>query len=458
MRARALAPTALAALALAVVVAGCGFGREPPFAGRRSPDVASWEDLGPLTVCQDAARIAAPSLGAAGLCTAAPPAAACAGDGDCRSRERCVCGRCTVAACDSADECGGPGAAFVCSFADRRCDRACDVDGDCAAGERCLPGRHVCRGTCATSADCQTGETCQSSSGLCVATVCASDAACGGRSCALQRVSAVLAEPSPLVDDDGAVDLWLERTDADGVPRIWHGRGDGLQLALDAAPQLDGAAPTVARLPDGSYALVFARGTDLYAARSTDGFAWSTPTRALPNARQPSLLAQPDGTLALWVVDPDGNVTRFTAGADLRFSTPVVALTPEAVRTPLWPDVDQLASPFAERYVDADGGPRVRLWFAAHGTETAPSTQFGTPMPTPPDFSVGLAVFDGERFIPDAYDPVFDRTTDFINHPSELDPAVVELGDRWLLYYRRAKPDGSAAETLAVAQSPALPR
>jgi hypothetical protein len=99
------------------------------------------------------------------------------------------------------------------------------------------------------------------------------------------------------------------------------------------------------------------------------------------------------------------------------------------------------------------------LWFAAHGTESGPSSQYGTPMPTPPDFSIGVAVSsDGLRFFPDAYNPVFDRTTDFINHPSELDPAVVELGDRWLLYYRRAKPDGSAAETLAVAQSPVLPR
>ena len=101
----------------------------------------------------------------------------------------------------------------------------------------------------------------------------------------------------------------------------------------------------------------------------------------------------------------------------------------------------------------------MRLWFAAHGTGTAPSTQFGTPTPTPADYSIGLAVTsDGTTFIPDAYDPVFDRTTDFINHPGELDPAVIAVGDRWLLYYRRAQADGSAAETLAVATSPVVPR
>jgi hypothetical protein len=62
-------------------------------------------------------------------------------------------------------------------------------------------------------------------------------------------------------------------------------------------------------------------------------------------------------------------------------------------------------------------------------------------MATPPDWSVGLAVsLDGEDFTLDAYNPVFDRTTDFINHPSELDPALLRLPDRWLLYYRRARP------------------
>lgn len=457
----AAAPLAAALLAACAAVAGCGFEHESPFAGRRLPDVASWQDLGPVTICDGARRIVAPSLGDAGLCTpAGATPAACTADADCRSRERCVCGRCTVAVCDSADECGPPDGPFACSFADRRCDRTCTVDGDCAANERCLAGFHVCRGTCATTADCQTGETCQSATGLCVATACAADDACGGRTCALQRTGAALAEPSPLPRVDG-VDLWLERTDADGVPRIWHARGDGVQLALDAAPQLDGSAPSVARLPDGSYALVFARGVDLYAARSPDGLAWSAPTPALANARQPSLVARPDGTLVLFAVDPDGDVAQFTAGADLVFSTPEVALTASAVRTPLWPDVDRLASPFAERYVDADGGPRTRLWFAAHGTESGPSTQSGTPMPTPPDFSIGVAIStDDVTFVPDKYDPVFDRTTDFINHPSELDPAVVELpeSDRWLLYYRRAMPDGSGGETLAVAQSPALPR
>ncbi|MGZ3438957.1 MAG: hypothetical protein ACXVDD_05560 [Polyangia bacterium] len=451
----------LVVAALVCAAAGCGFEREAPYAGTRVPDVGPWQDLGPLTVCTASqSRIVAPSLGSAGVCvSSAPGGPACAADGDCASRERCLCGRCAVAVCDSAAVCGRADGGFVCSFADRRCDRPCTVDGDCAGGERCVAGRHICRGTCATSADCQRGESCSSSTGLCVTTPCASDGDCGGRACQVERTGALLAEPSPLGTERG-VELWLERTDDDGVARIWHGAGaDGTAFVLDPDAQLVGSAPSVARLRDGSFALVFANGASLFAARSPDGVAWSAPTPALPNARQPSLVVQPDGTPLVYVVDPDGNLTRFAGTSDLVFSAPLVALTPMTTQTPTWPDVDALASPFAQPYVDADGSPRLRLWFAAHGSESGPSSQFGVPTPSPPDYSIGLAVSaDTATFVLDAYNPVFDRTTDFINHPSELQPAVLSVGDRWLLYYVRAKPDGSAAETLAVATSPITPR
>jgi hypothetical protein len=448
-------------LSLLVAVAGCGFERADPFAGARVPDVAPFTDLGPVTICDGAAHLVAPSLGAAGLCSTAAAASSCAVDGDCATRERCVCGSCTVAVCNSADECGAAGGPFVCTFADSRCDRPCDSDAACAAGERCLPGLHICRGTCATSADCQLGETCQSGTGLCVSTPCTGDADCGGRSCGLQRIGAVVAHPSPILTARG-VELFFDRTGDDGVTAVWSAAGDGTRFTVDHQ-LFAGAQPTVARLVDGSYALVFAEGAILVAARSSDLATWSTPTQALGNARQPSLAVAADGRPLLYAIDPDGNITRYLGDANLVFTTPLVALTPQSARTPLWPDVDVLGAPFAEPYVDADGSPRLRLWFAAHGTGTAPSTQFGTPTPTPPDYSIGLAVTsDGATFIPDAYDPVFDRTTDFINHPGELDPAVIAVGSgdsaRWLLYYRRAKADGSAAETLAVATSPVMPR
>ena len=449
-----------AALLVALVVAGCGFERETPYAGARIPDVGPWTDVGPVDLCLGGAHLVAPSLGTAGLCgTAAAAGATCASDGDCQSRERCVCGACTVAVCDSADECGPADGGFVCSFADRRCDRACDSDDQCHAGERCVPGRHVCRGSCAATTDCQHGERCDSGSGLCVTTACAADADCGGRACELQRTAGLVAHPSPLVTPTGGVELFFEHTGDDGIANIWSATGDGTRFVVDHM-LFAGSTPSVARLLDGTYAMVFAQGASLYATRSPDGVSWSPPTPALPNARQPSLVIASDGTPLVWVVDPDGNLTRFRGTADLVFSTPLVALTPATASTPLWPDIDTLAAPFVQPYLDADRGARLRLWFAAHGTGTGPSSQFGTPTPTPPDYSIGVAVSDdgGATFIPDAYDPVFDRTSDFINHPGELDPAFVSLGDQWLLYYRRANADGSQAETLAVARSPVVPR
>lgn len=452
---RTFAIARLAAVALALTVAGCGFERADPFAGTRIADVAPWSDLGPVTICDGAAHLVAPSLGAAGLCASAAAPASCASDGDCASRERCVCGSCTVAVCSSADECGPADGPFVCTFADSRCDRPCDSDAACAAGERCLPGLHICRGTCTTSADCQHGESC--TSGLCASTSCSGDADCGGRACVIQRIAAVVGHPSPLVTTAG-VELFFDRTGDDGMTAIWSAAGDGTRFTVDHQ-LFAGAQPSVARLVGGSYAMVFADGARLIATRSPDLASWSAPTQALAGASEPSLTVAADGTPLLYAVDGDGNITRFVGDANLVFATPLVALTPATASTPLWPDIDVLGAPFAEPYVDADGSPRVRLWFAAHGTGTAPSTQFGTPTPTPPDYSIGLAVSsDGATFIPDAYDPVFDRTTDFINHPGELDPAVVAVGDRWLLYYRRAKADGSAAETLAVAASPVVPR
>jgi hypothetical protein len=446
-----------------LLAAGCGFERAAPFAGTRIADVGPWSDLGPVTICDGAAHLVAPSLGTAGLCaTTAAAAASCAVDDDCDSRERCVCGRCAVAVCGSADECGPAGGPFVCTFADSRCDRPCDSDAECAGGERCLAGLHICRGTCTTSADCQHGESCATATGLCVSTPCTSDGDCGGRACDLQRTGALVGHPAPLATAAG-VELFFDRTGDDGVQAIWSALGDGTRFSVDHR-LFAGATPSVARLRDGSWALIFAEGVQLVAARSSDaGATWSTPTPALPNARSPSLIIAADGTPLLYAVDPDGNITRFVGDANLVFTTPLVALTPAAARTPEWPDIDALASPFVEPYVDptnnSGGTLRLRLWFAAHGTGTAPSMQFGVPTPTPPDYSIGLAVSaDDGSFIPDAYDPVFDRTSDFINHPGELDPAVIAVDQRWLLYYLRAKADGSAAETLAVAASPVVPR
>jgi len=440
---------------LAIAAAGCGFTGEPPFDGRRIADVAPWEDVGPLTICDGTTRLGPLDADAVGLCAGAAPAAACAADRDCRSRERCVCGRCTVAVCDSADECGPD---LTCSFAERRCDRACDVDGDCARGESCVPGMHVCRGGCSTSDDCQTGETCQSSTGLCVAVACADASTClSGRSCLLQRTPSALAEPSPLVEN-GQVILYFERTDPGGAPNIWRATSkDGFSFAVDPPNALlAGRAPSVAH--DGAYSLFYAESDGLALALSNDGVAFVPSMHFHDGGDQPSVIGLQQGDQALYYVDAGGHVERrLISGGS--FGAPQVVLAPAALSDPiLWRGVDRIASPFAQALAGPDGKPFVRLWFSAHGTESADSLEFGKLVPTPPDWSVGEAAGDGASFTPYPFNPVFTRVLDFLTHPSELDPAVIALGDQWLLYYRRAAADGSKSENLAAARSPQQPQ
>jgi hypothetical protein len=441
-------------LLCAALVAGCGFTGEPPFDGRRIADVAPWQDVGPLVICDGPTRLGPMDADAVGLCAGATPGASCAADRDCRSRERCVCGRCTVAVCDSADECGP---ALTCSFAERRCDHACDVDGDCARGESCVPGMHVCRGGCSTSDDCQTGETCQSSTGLCVAVACADSSTClGGRSCLLQRTPAALAEPSPLVEN-GQVILYFERTDPGRAPNIWRATStDGFVFAIDPPRALvAGRAPSV--LHAGAYQLVYADAAGLQFAQAEDGISFSN-TFHMTGADQPSLVALPSGAQVVYYVDANGSVQReeLPPGEP---NIPHVVLAPPQLTDPvLWRGVDRIASPFAQALTAPDGQPFVRLWFSARGTESAGSLEFGKVVPTPPDWSIGEAAGDGATFTPYPFNPVFTRVLDFLTHPSELDPAVISVGDEWLLYYRRAAADGSKSENLAAARSPQQPQ
>lgn len=456
---------------MVLLCTSCGFLGEPPFQGDRVADVAPWQDVGPLTFCDGARRIGPRSGGALGACTKGP-ATTCTADADCKSRERCVCGQCALPVCDTADECG---ADRVCTFDERRCDRACTVDGDCAGGEVCAKGRNVCRGTCATSADCQTGESCQLSTGLCVAQTCSDDSTCaGGRRCAVERLPASLKEPSPLVAADGTqVTMWLERTEEamDSVPMIWRAKSeDGFTFVFDPPRALlPGRAPTVARLSGGVRLIYEApQGGTLLGATSTDADGTAFVTDAQPllaQAAQPSLVQLAGGGFfALYAALPEGtsggrSLARATSTDGKSFSPLEVVLTPADATDPvLWRDLDRLASPFAQVLRDPDGEPFVRLWFAGHGVESAPSMQFGAQIPTPPNDSIGEAAgYDGAHLQPYPFDPAFSRVVELLTHPSESDPAVISYGSGFILYYRRTAADGTNDDNLAWARSPALP-
>jgi hypothetical protein len=62
----------------------------------------------------------------------------------------------------------------------------------------------------------------------------------------------------------------------------------------------------------------------------------------------------------------------------------------------------------------------------------------------------------GEPYVAYPFNPIFDRTLNFIDHPSELEPSLLRRRDEWLLYYRRQTVSGMP-DALAVARSPVQP-
>jgi len=444
------------AIALA---AGCGFAPEEPFSGARSGDgIAPWRDLGPAPVCLGNQYLGPDGTAAGGFCfDRSAIEAPCTTDGDCRSREACVCGRCTVPYCATQSDCA---ADRVCTFSQHRCDLACGDAGDCAPGEECSNG--ACRGRCATSAECQTGEVC-SSRNFCVTDDCATDGECAGAErCHVQRVPRLVLEPFA-VATAAAVVLYLEvGDDAQPTQRaIWRATSaDGVHYRFDPArPVLEDAgaahAPSLVATATG-WALYYEAGDGaaIKVATSTDGVGFGAPTVALTGGvgaaaiHAPSAVALPDGTVAVYfqrgaaIEVATGPLGGALTGRGVVLAPADVTIPPGAPRAPFWDAVVALRSPHAAVTAGA-GGPSLRLWFAGFGRESADSQQFGMDVAIPANYSIGYAagdVADPTRFTPWPYGPVVDRVAAFLDHRQELGPGVVQLVDgdgpapRYLMY------------------------
>ena len=283
-------------------------------------------------------------------------------------------------------------------------------------------------------------------------------------------------EPSPLVEDNQVV-LYVERhSGASG--ELWRATSpDGMRfrftperpvLTPDARDAGRAGAPTVFRQGDGTYLLAYANGAgQLRRATSRDGIAFTVdpapllvPSMAWEQSGldAPALAPAPAGGLLLYY----GTVARDAIGvaesADgILFRAAVEpVLVPADVMDPiLWRKLDHIASPFAEPARDPRGQPFLRIYFSARGQESGTAVQSGVPMEIPPNFSVGeAATTDGRTLIPWPFNPIFDRIQVFVLHPAELEPAVIPLGSRRLLYYRAAAADESPPTNVGVAENP----
>lgn len=283
-------------------------------------------------------------------------------------------------------------------------------------------------------------------------------------------------EPSPLVEEDQIV-LYVERrSGASG--EVWRATSqDGMKflfnperpvLTPDAQDAGRAGAPTVLRQGDGNYLLAYANGAgQLRRATSRDGIAFTVdpvpllvPSMAWEQSGldAPALAPAPAGGLLLYY----GTVARDALGvaesADgilFRAAAEPVLVPDDVVDPVLWRKLDRIASPFAEAARDPRGQPFLRIYFSARGQESGTTVQDGVLMEIPPNFSVGeAATIDGRTLIPWPFNPVFDRVQVFVRHPAELEPAVIPVGNRRLLYYRSAAADESPPTNLGVAENP----
>lgn len=457
-------------LLLALLVAGCGYLPEDDFTGKRAGDgIAPWADLGPAQVCLGNQYLGPAAAAPGGLCLPLNSSETpCVRDGDCRSREACVCGRCSVAYCATASDCA---ADRVCTFAENRCDIACFTGADCPDGAECFNG--VCRGRCIDVSDCQTGEVCNSRN-YCVSADCADDDGClAGERCSVQRIPRQVVEPSPVLDrsEPAPIVLYLEISDALQLDQtaIWRAVSvDGRHFQMSPAQPVveDGTtarAPSVIQTPDG-WAMYYEQGggLEIRVVTSTDGVSWSAPVTAIVGgvdaaaARAPSAVLLPDGTVAVYYQVANGTriaLATGPVGGALEYQGTAldpadVQIEPSGSDSPFWDDIVRVTSPFAALTESADG-PSLRLWFAAYGRESGDSVQFGEIVPIPPNYSVGYAVAlagDPLDLVAWPYGPVVDRISAFLSHHEELGPGVVQLpgtdglDDAYLMYYVEADP------------------
>jgi hypothetical protein len=465
------------ALIMLVLVAGCGFGPNDEFTGRRVGDgIAPWAPVGPVQICLGNEFIGPPDSQPGGLCAASTLVEArCAADDDCDSREACVCGRCIIQYCTAASDCT---AGRVCSFSEGRCDVVCSADDQCAEGEECFNG--ACRGRCFTDDDCQTGEVCNSAN-RCITARCSTDPDClAGERCRVQRVPRVATEPSVLARrraGEPRFTMWFELSEELQQDRrsIWRATSpDGVHFQVDPArPVLEDAdaarAPSVVRADDGYY-LYYQQG-DAAAVRvaySTDGVEFINPVTALTggvgddSVGAPSAVDAGDGRVVVYFERGGGRAIGWAEGeAGGPLTDRGAALAPADItipesadpEAPFWVDVEALRSPFALVTTNAAGEPTLRLYFSAFGRESGDSVQFGEIVPIEPNYSIGYAAGSLEApavLTPWPYNPVLDRVSAFLDHRSELTPAVVQVSDAdgserdgFLIYYMDAEANTS---------------
>ncbi len=492
---RALGTLALGATLLAgglatfgLLATGCTLAEEPLWSGSRvTSGVAPYRDIGGVEICVSDHRLGSPDTDLAGFCVpkSAPERSPCSTDADCASRESCVCGFCTVKYCTRNDECGE---GRVCDFTLSRCVAKCETYCDCEGpNARCDIG--MCQQLCIVNAECQSGEICSLSRARCISVPCSGDDDCfPEEECIIQREPRQLTEPTVVDNPDGGYVVFFDMIHAGPFERPRHMifraiTGTGEFWTVDpAAPVLepdipdDYRAPTV-RVRESGYVMYveLGSGEGIARAESADGRSWTfepeqpvlTPTTDWEDGRvaSPAVVMGLDDLPRLYYEFGQGAGIAMVRAADrdgLAFETApeqrMRVLEPDQVTHEiLWRNVTRVRSPYVLLEEDFEGEPLYRLYFSARGFESPQASSFGSVAQIPSNYSIGYAASrDGEVFEVYPYNPVYDRilANTFVNHASELAPAVFAMPGRYLLYYAAANRDLGDWENFRIAVNP----
>ena len=209
-------------------------------------------------------------------------------------------------------------------------------------------------------------------------------------------------------------------------------------------------------------------------AVSTDGRAWQFDPAApvfLPETTweagrvaAPAVVMGPDGLPRLYYEYGQGEGIAVAVALDARGTSFPVGAGRVQVVTPmdvshdlLWRAVSRVRSPYVVIGEDYLGEPIYRLYFSARGFESPEATSFGSVGQIPSNYSIGYAASrDGVAFELYPYNPVFDRIypNSFVDHGSELSPAVVYTGERYLLFFTAADRSLGDWENIRMAVNP----
>jgi hypothetical protein len=447
-------------LVAAFVTAGCGLLGPGTAWDRPLGDVPGpFEEEGPLGLCLGPVVLDGPARGEddVGLCIADDlEVAGCEHDGECEGREACVCGRCRVPACRTAQDCPG---SLECLVHAHRCQERCVVDGDCAAGQRCDPTTLGCTSACEADRDCPAGEVCSATRGLCITVPCGATPCAPGRTCDVQRRPVVVSRPSPL---DGVLWLTVEGT---GIVRFvedgagWY-HASPARAALD--PMLLDGQVTAGPGPGLLILAGTADGSAIHAFTSLSGLEWSPlagdgvilepgPEWERGWVGRPSAVRDGDGWLVAYEVGPGAGVALArmgTSGDVERLGEGPALLPPDAGRDPHWTGLESCGSPFLFEQDCGGGWSGHALVYEALGLEQIDVMVSGGE-PALPNPSVGYARLEEDRgLVVDPANPLHSTTSGVAVTRGESMPALSCDGGRWALLYVASDPSSGLVQGL----------